>query len=50
MHVLNKSRPYFFLPGKCATQNLKKTCAILVYGHVDVLTYQGAGIKLMILA
>ena len=43
-----KSRPYFFLTGKRATQNVKKT---LVYGHVDILsTYQEAKIKMMILS
>ena len=28
---------HFFLAGKCATKNLKKTYTILVYGHVDII-------------
>ena len=31
-----KSRPYFLLTGKCATQQ-QTTYAILVFGHVDII-------------
>ena len=45
------SRPFFSLNDKCAKQNFKKTYAILVYEHVDILrTYRRAKIAMMILA
>ena len=28
---------YFFISGECAAQKLKKTFAVLVYGHVYII-------------